>query len=106
MLNGVTQIVLTKIDVLNTFDEIDVCTAYNYDGAEQKNLPYDLDATEVNPVYVTLKGWKEGLESAMTYTQLPPKAQLYVEYLEMHLSVPFSIVSTSPDRNSLVFKSM
>ncbi len=106
MLNGVTQIVLTKIDVLNNFDDIEVCTAYHYDGVEQKNLPYDLDATDIKPIYFTLKGWKEGLESAMTYTQLPPKAQLYVEYLEMQLGVPFSIVSTSPDRNSLVFKSI
>jgi adenylosuccinate synthase len=106
MLNGVTQIVITKIDVLNNFDDIKACTDYVYAGQSQPNLPYDLDATEVTPVYHTLLGWKDTLESAMTYTQLPPKAQLFVEYVEAQLRVPVSIVSTSPDRNSLVFKSM
>ncbi len=106
MLNGVTQIVVTKIDVLNSFDEIKVCNSYEYDGAAQSNLPYDLDATDITPLYDTLKGWNASLEESMTYSQLPPKAQLFVEFLDLHLGVPVTIVSTSPDRNSLVFKTI
>jgi adenylosuccinate synthase len=106
MLNGVTQIVMTKIDVLNVFNEIKVCKAYEYDGAVQSTLPYDLDTTVVTPILETLEGWQTDLKSAMTYSQLPPKAQVYVEYVEKHLGVPITIVSTSPERNSLVFKSI
>jgi adenylosuccinate synthase len=104
MLNGVTQIVLTKIDVLNTFATIGVCSAYEYEGKIQNNLPYDLDATDIKPIYQELQGWSSGMSDAMTYSQLPVKAQLYVEYLEIQLGVSISIVSTSPERNSLVFR--
>jgi adenylosuccinate synthase len=106
MLNGVTQIVVTKIDVLNSFDEIKVCNSYEYDGATQRNLPYDLDATDITPNYDVLRGWNTSLEDAMTYSQLPAKAQLFVEFLDLQLGVPVTIVSTSPDRNSLVFKTI
>ena len=104
MLNGVTQIVLTKIDVLNGFESIGVCKSYQYDGATHTTLPYDINTLEITPNVEYFDGWVSSLEEAMTFSQLPPKAQSYVQYLEKQLDTKISIISTSPDRNSLVFK--
>lgn len=104
MLNGVTQLVITKIDVLNSFDEIGVCKSYQYDGAEYHTIPYDINTTIIEPNVDFFEGWLSTLEEAMTFSQLPPKAQAYIEYLEKELETKVSIISTSPDRNSLVFK--
>jgi adenylosuccinate synthase len=104
MLNGVTQIVLTKIDVLNSFDIISVCKAYHYEGETHTTLPYEINTVEIEPELEHFEGWECSLEDAMTFSQLPPKTQKYVQYLEKQLNTKISIISTSPDRNSLVFK--
>jgi adenylosuccinate synthase len=100
MLNGVTQIVLTKIDVLNGFESIGVCKAYQYEGGTHSTLPYDINTMEITPDVEYFEGWMSTLEDSMTFSQLPPK----VQYLEKQLNTKISIISTSPDRNSLVFK--
>jgi len=105
MLNGVTQIVLTKIDVLNSFEEIGVCTGYSIAGQEHKTIPYDINAVSIEPIVTNFSGWNSSLADAMTFSQLPKNARTLVQYLEKQLSTKISIISTSPDRNSLVFKS-
>lgn len=105
MLNGVTQIVLTKIDVLNSFDEIGVCTGYSINGKEISTVPFDINSVQIEPVITTFPGWNTTLEEAMTFSQLPNNARTLVQYLEKQLSTKIAIISTSPDRNSLVFKS-
>jgi len=105
MLNGVTQIVLTKIDVLNSFEEIGVCTGYSIAGQEHKTIPYDINAVSIEPIVTYFSGWNSSLADAMTFSQLPKNARTLVQYLEEQLSTKISIISTSPDRNSLVFKS-
>ncbi len=105
MLNGVTQIVLTKIDVLNSFDEIGVCTGYTINGKEISTVPFDINSVQIEPVITTFPGWNTTLEEAMTFSQLPNNARTLVQYLEKQLSTKIAIISTSPDRNSLVFKS-
>lgn len=104
MLNGVTQLVITKIDVLNNFEEIGVCNSYQYNNAVHNTIPFDINTTVIEPKVVFFEGWQTSLAEAMTFSQLPPKAQSYVEYLEKELETKVSIISTSPDRNSLVFK--
>jgi adenylosuccinate synthase len=104
MLNGVTQIVLTKIDVLNMFETIGVCKSYHYEGASHATLPYDINTMDIAPEVQYFEGWECSLEDAMTFSQMPPKAQAYVQFLEKQLNTKISIISTSPDRNSLVFK--
>jgi adenylosuccinate synthase len=104
MLNGVTQIVLTKIDVLNMFETIGVCKSYQYEGGTHTTLPYDINTMDITPDVEYFEGWMSTLEDSMTFSQLPPKAQAYVQYLEKQLNTKISIISTSPDRNSLVFK--
>ncbi|MFZ4542904.1 MAG: adenylosuccinate synthase [Saprospiraceae bacterium] len=104
MLNGVTQIVLTKIDVLNIFNEIGVCTSYSVNGKEYNTIPFDINSLEIVPNVTMFNGWNTDLKDAMTFSQLPKQAQSFVQYLEKQLNTKISIISTSPDRNSLVFK--
>ncbi|MBD2714963.1 adenylosuccinate synthase [Microvirga sp. STR05] len=101
MLNGVTEIHLMKADVLDEFDEIRVCTHYQFpDGRLTDQLPDHGDLENMQPVYVSLPGWKVTLQSISDPTALPAALTSYIEYLERYLSVPVSIVSVGPDRKS------
>ncbi len=104
MLNGVTQLVITKIDVMNDFDEVKAAVSYRYDGGEHDTLPFDINDKEIIPKYKTYPGWNASLENCSEYDQFPDKARSYVEELETLLEVPITMVSTGPDRKSLIIK--
>lgn len=103
MLNGVTQLVLTKIDVLNIFKELKVATAYIIDGKSTDELPYELaDGMELE--FDSYKGWEQSLAKATCFAELPDAARAYVEALEKELAVPITMVSTGPDRVELILR--
>ena len=104
MLNGVTQLVVTKIDVLNKFGEIKMGTQYRYGGIETPELPYDLCTVEVEPIYEGVKGWEQSLDDVTSFDELPEAAKNYVMELEKHLEVPVSMISTGPERKKLIVK--
>ncbi|WP_224997595.1 adenylosuccinate synthase [Cesiribacter sp. SM1] len=105
MLNGVTQLFMMKADVLNIFDEIKVCTHYKLpDGTTSEELPFDMDAVEVTPVYKTLPGWSQSLKGITKYDELPQALLDYVAYLEQQLNVPINIISTGPDRTQTIIR--
>lgn len=104
MLNGVTQLVVTKIDVLNIFETVKAATAYQYEGTSTDQLPYDLCDYDIDPVYKSFDGWKQSLETASDYDELPLAARTYLEALEDQLNVPITMVSTGPERNQLILK--
>ena len=104
MLNGVTQLVVTKFDVLNKLGEIKMATAYENNGQQTEQLPYDLCDEDCKPVYESFGGWKSGLERVATYGMLPEAAQQYVEEIEARLNVPVAMVSTGPGRRQLLEK--
>lgn len=104
MLNGVTQLVVTKIDVLNKLENIQMATAYESNGEHTDQLPYDLCDETCQPVYESFPGWGSDLERAATYGMLPEAAQQYVEELEARLNVPVAMVSTGPGRRQLLEK--
>ena len=104
MLNGVTQLVVTKFDVLNKLGEIKMATAYENNGQQTEQLPYDLCDEDCKPVYESFGGWESGLERAATYGMLPEAAQQYVEEIEARLNVPVAMVSTGPGRRQLLEK--
>ncbi len=105
MLSGVTQLVLTKVDVLNKLAEIQVANAYRLeDGSLSAALPYDLCDERYSPVYTALKGWHSDLTGVSEESQLPQPALDYVAYLEEQLGVRVSMVSTGPDRKELVIR--
>lgn len=105
MLNGVTQLVMMKADVLNIFDEIEVCTHYRLpDGTLTDQMPYDIVDMKVEPVYTTLKGWGDTLTGVRKFENAPQALKDYVAYLEKELEVPIAFVSTGPDREALIMR--
>ncbi len=105
MINGVTQLVMMKVDVLNIFDEIKACIAYKLpDGSITDQLPYDMNDTKVEPIYESMKGWNCSLEGMRNLTELPENLSNYVHFLEQQLGLPINFISTGPDREAVVLK--
>ncbi|GIV34261.1 MAG: adenylosuccinate synthetase [Chitinophagales bacterium] len=103
MLNGLTQLVLTKADVLNDFEEIKVCTHYQIGDTITDELPFDLCRIPVKPVYRSLPGWK--LASGPDFSgELPDTLNDFIELLESYLMVPVTIVSHGPHRHQLILR--
>lgn len=106
MLNGVTQLIMMKVDVLDSFDEINVCTHYKLkNGTLTDALPFDLCNEDITPVYKTLKGWNTDITSISDYKSLPSELLEYIAFLEEELNVPITIVSVGPNRDQTIFKS-
>lgn len=104
MLNGVTEICMTKIDVLNTFKEVQAAIMYRYDGLETTNLPFDLCTTELESLYMTFPGWGAALDDAKTFEELPVEAQGFISEMETYLRVPVKMISTGPEREKLIVR--
>jgi adenylosuccinate synthase len=103
-INGVTELNMMKADVLSGFEQIKVCTHYEYNGEKIAHLPFDIDAKYVKPVYETLEGWQEDLTGIKSASELPNALNHYIEYLEKHLEVPITVVSVGPDRTQTLFR--
>ena len=102
--NGVTQLMMMKSDVLSGFDKLKVCTAYNYKNEKIEHLPYNIEAENVTPIYTEMKGWKEDLTKMDDISQLPKELMEYIEFLEKELEVPIKIVSVGPDRKQTIHR--
>ena len=100
--NGVTQLMMMKSDVLSGFDQLKVCTSYNYKGKVIKHLPYNIEAENVTPIYTNLKCWKEDLTKMTEARQLPKELNDYIDFLEKELELPIKIVSVGPDRKQTI----
>ena len=97
-INGVTELMMMKADVLSGFDTIKVCTAYQYKGEKIQHLPYSIEEEYVTPVYTEMKGWSEDLTKLSKAEDLPATLNDYIAFLEEQLNVPIKIVSVGPDR--------
>ncbi len=105
MINGVTQLVMMKVDVLNIFDTIRVCTHYQLpDGSLTDHLSHDLCDTAVVPVYRDFEGWAQSLDDIHSFEDIPHQLAAYVEYIESELGLPVSFISTGPDREALIYR--
>ena len=105
MINGVTQLFMMKADVLNIFEEINVCTHYELpDGSQVDRLAYELNEGNVKPVYKTLPGWHTLLAGVTAYGQFPKELKDYVTYIEGELNVPIRLVSVGPDRKQTILR--
>lgn len=102
MINGVTQLVMMKGDVLDTFDSIKACVAYKKDGVEMTDLPFETEGCE--PVYVELPGWKCDLTQIKKESDIPQTFKDYITYLEKELETPIKIVSVGPDREATIIR--
>jgi adenylosuccinate synthase len=102
--NGVTQLMMMKADVLSGLDSLEVCTSYRYRGEEVDHLPYRLDAQLLEPVYRTLPGWSEDLTGVRKTTDLPSTLTSYVRFIEDFTGVPVVLVSVGPDREQTLWR--
>ena len=102
MINGVTEICMTKIDVMNTFKHVKAATHYMSEGKKTIDLPFALEG--VTPVLKQYKGWGTDLDHAKTYEQLPEAAKAYIEAIENYLGIPVRFVSTGPEREKLIVR--
>lgn len=103
-INGVTELMMMKADVLSGFERIKVCTAYNYKGEKITHLPYNIEAENVTPIYTEMDGWEEDLTQMGTTEEIPDSLQAYIDFLENELEVPIKIVSVGPDRMQTIHR--
>ena len=102
MINGVTKIVMTKADVLDAFDELQVCTAYNANGKNTEEVPYQMTGISLEPVYKNFKGWKTDSSVLKVEKDLPSAMQQYVAFINQYLGVKVSYISNGPGRDQIV----
>lgn len=102
MINGVTQLIMMKSDVLDGFDTIRVCTAYEKDGVQTTDMPYDTEGWKA--VYEDLPGWKTDLTQMTSEQQFPQQLRDYISYIEKETATPITIVSVGPDRAQTIMR--
>lgn len=102
-INGINELALTKLDVLNDFDEIKLCTEYTIDGERTSVFPPDLsDINTLEPQYKTMNGWKQSLEDCSTIKDLPAEAREYIDFIQDFLNVKLAILSKGPKRSETI----
>jgi len=104
MLNGVSDLCITKMDCLNTFKEIMVAESYDINGTETKELPYELSNESLKPKYKSIKGWNQNINDIKDFEKLPIEVKDYVSYLEGYLNVKITMISIGPERDSLIVR--
>ncbi|GAA0742584.1 adenylosuccinate synthase [Gaetbulibacter jejuensis] len=102
--NGVTQLIMMKGDVLSGFKSLKVCTAYNYKGETIHHLPFNIEEKNVTPVYTEFDGWNEDLTEMTEASQMPKQLNDYIAFLEKELELPITIVSVGPDRKQTIVR--
>ncbi|WP_428225541.1 adenylosuccinate synthase [Flavobacterium sp.] len=103
-INGVTQLMMMKGDVLSGFETLKVCTAYNYKGETIKHLPFSIEEENVTPIYTEFKGWQADLTGMSTFDELPTELKEYIAFIEKEVEVPITIISVGPDRKQTITK--
>lgn len=103
MINGVTQLIMMKSDVLDGFDTIKACVAYRINGEETSRFPFETN-TEIEPVYVEMKGWNTDMTQMQSESEFPKEFKDYIHFLEKELEVPIKIVSIGPDRAQTIIR--
>lgn len=104
MLNGVTDLVMMKADVLNEFDEIKVCSCYSINGKQETDLTFDTLSQEVDPQYDTMAGWASELRIEQKSEQIPEKFAAYISFIEQSVGLPISILSIGPGREETIIR--
>jgi len=102
--NGATELMMMKADVLSGFDTLEVCVGYQYKGERIDHLPYSIDDAHLKPIYKSLPGWKKDLTGLTEVSDLPPALMDYIDFIEKEVDVPIKIVSVGPDRKQTIFR--
>lgn len=104
MVDGVTQLIMMKADVMNDFETIKVAVAYDMNGRQTTEFPYSVDGVEIDPVYREFEGWKCDLRDCRRYEDFPEAFRRYVEFIEQETGVPVKIISVGPDREETIVR--
>ncbi len=102
MINGVTQIIMTKADILDGLSELKVCNAYKINGEEKSFVPFQMNKGGLEPVYKSFAGWQKDITGITDFASLPAEMKTYVDYLNEFLGVPVKYISNGPGRDQLV----
>ncbi len=102
MLNGVTELIMMKADVMDNFDTIKICVGYEIKGEVVEHFPFEL-SDDVKPVYVELPGWKSDLSKLKTQNEFPEELNSYISFIEDEMGIPVSIASVGPNREQTIF---
>ena len=102
--NGVTQLMMMKGDVLSGIDTLKICTQYEYRGKLISYLPFSLDEEYIDPKYIEMAGWQEDITNCTSYDELPSQLKEYVTFIENFLETPVRLVSVGPDRKQTIFR--
>ncbi len=102
MINGVTSIVMTKADVLDAFEELSICIAYNTDGEDENKVPFQMTRNKIIPNYKTFKGWMKDSSVFKYKNELPVEMNEYIDFINRHLGVPVHYISNGPGRDQII----
>jgi len=102
MLKGVTQVVMTKADVLDAFEELKVCTAYKINGEEKAEVPFQMTRLAIDPVYKTFKGWNTKSSEVKDAMSLPKDMSTYISFINQYIGAPVKFVSNGPGRKQII----
>ena len=102
MINGVTDLIMTKSDVLSGFDKIKTATKYEIENKIYTELPYDITDSKITPIYEEFEAWQEDISNTNDYSKLPENLKKYIEYIANYTSTNISLISTGADRKAIV----
>ncbi|MFN4973513.1 MAG: adenylosuccinate synthase [Bacteroidota bacterium] len=102
MLNGVTDLICTKSDVLSGFEEVPVCHAYDIDGVSINQIPFNFNDAPIKPMFKKFTGWSEDLTAIKTFDALPDSFKAYMKYVEQEVGQKMSVISVGPDREQTI----
>lgn len=102
MINGVTQLVMTKADVLDSFENLAVCTDYKIDGKNTQQVPFQMSKLDIDPVYRHFKGWSRPVADCKSWNELPEEMNQYLNFINDYLGVSVNYVSNGPGRDQII----
>ena len=102
--NGVTELMMMKADVLSGFKSLKICTAYKHKGEIIHHFPFNVEVHNVSPIYTDFEGWDEDLTKMSNESTLPKSLNTYIDFIEKELQIPIKLVSVGPDRKQTIFR--
>jgi len=102
MINGVTKLIMTKADIMDGFSPLNVCTAYNINGEQTSQIPFQMTRVAIEPVYQSFDGWGVDTTGISNANQLPQKMSEYIDFINKFVGVPVSYVSNGPGRDQII----
>lgn len=102
MINGVTKIVMTKADIMDELDTLEVCTAYLVNGVESKQVPFQMHNLDLKPVYQSFKGWNKNISNIKEISEMPEEMKTYISFINAYLNVEVKYISNGPGREQLI----